>query len=312
MKKVLITGGAGFIGSHLIEHLINLGFSVRVIDNLSTGSINNINKAINQIDFIKEDVANYSKIAEIIEGSDYVVHLAAISSVHFSIEHPLETHKINVDATLNLLNLSKEVGIKKFIFASSSAVYGKKPEKQISERASASPLSPYAVSKLAGEYYSKIYSDLYGLPTFSLRLFNVYGPRQNPYSEYAAVIPKFIGALLEGKPPVIFGDGKQTRDFIFVKDVVEIIGNILLSSVEGSLVMNVGTGDKRSVLEVFDIIREIIDVRVRPIFSPSRKGDIRHSTANIDSLSRIFGFKVRYSFYEGLRETIESFRDNNA
>ena len=300
-KLIIVTGGAGFIGSHIAEEL-SKDNDVIVIDNLYAGKIENIPP---NVKFIQADIRDYKSIAELISQADYVFHEAALVSVVESVERPLLTEEINVLGTLNILKALSE-GHGKFIFASSAAVYGDNQNLPLKESEKPKPLSPYGITKLSAEYYCKVFYELYGVPTVSLRYFNVFGERQG-YNQYAGVISIFINRALKGEPLIIYGDGKQTRDFIYVKDVVK--ANILAaeSNKANGKVFNVARGDRTSILELALKIIEITDSSSSIIFDKPRPGDIRHSQADISEIRKL-GFKPEYSLEEGLLKTVEWYR----
>ncbi|MEM3437330.1 MAG: SDR family oxidoreductase [Nitrososphaerales archaeon] len=300
-SRILVTGGAGFIGSHIIDRLLQEGFEVIVLDNLSTGRITNIKHHLKNKNFqlIKGDIREENVVRRALKGVEAVIHEAAISSVEESIKNPIKTNDVNVNGTLNLLNLSVKEGVKRFIFASSASVYGDL-NPPLNEDFQPKPMSPYAVSKLSGEYYCKVFHKIYGLETICLRYFNVYGPRQKN-NQYSSVIVNFIDNIKKNKPPVIFGDGLQTRDFIYISDVVEA-SIIALKSKEGiGEVFNIATGKPTTINELAQIIIEIKGKRkIEPIHTEPRKGDIKHSYANTEKAEEILKFKAKVSLREGL------------
>lgn len=305
--KFLVTGGAGFIGSNVVQRLVKEGAYVRVLDNLSTGNLNNLSSVIKKIEFIEGDIRDLASIQRVMQGIDYVLHQAALPSVPRSIEAPLQSHECNLTGTLNTLIASRDNRIKRFVFASSSSIYGDTPILPKTEEMSPSPLSPYALTKVAGEYYCRIFYSVFGLQTISLRYFNVFGPHQNPYSEYAAVIPKFISAMLLDKAPVIFGDGEQTRDFTFIDNVVA--ANILATrakKTEGEAV-NVASGFRTSLNQLLDQLRDITHNNVSPKFTFARAGDVRHSVADISKAQQILDYKPEIDLNEGLQQTVAWF-----
>ena len=313
MKRIVVTGGAGFIGSHLVEELIRRGNQVIVLDDLSTGKLENIKHLIEQPghperfrntpQFIRGSVTDLPLLRKVFQGIDYVFHQAAIPSVPRSVENPRATHEANITGTLNVLLASRDNGVKKVIYASSSSVYGDTPTLPKTEDMPPDPQSPYAITKLAGEYYCQVFHHLYGLPTVCLRYFNVYGPRQDPTSQYAAVIPIFIRRVLDNRPPIIFGDGEQTRDFTFVKDVVE--ANILAAQSDAAGVYNIGTGQRVSINKLAELVIKLVGDSLEPVHAEPRLGDIRHSLADI-SRARQFGYNPRYNLQQGLTETINA------
>ena len=307
MKKVVVTGGAGFIGSHLAEELARRDYRVIILDDLSTGKVENIEDLLGKenVEFIKGSITDLPLLRELFRGVDYVFHQAALPSVPRSIENPQATHEVNVSGTLNVLLAARENSIKKVLYTSSSSVYGDIPTLPKKEDMVPHPLSPYAVTELAGEYYCQVFHQVYGLPTVCLRYFNVYGPRQDPNSQYAAVIPSFIKRALEGNPPIIFGDGEQTRDFTFVKDAVE--ASILAVESDARGLFNIAQGERITINELARLVISIVGENMEPVHQELRPGDIRHSLADI-SLARAFGYEPRCSLKEGLRETIRSFQ----
>ncbi len=306
--RYIVTGGAGFIGSNLAERLAR-DHDVVIIDDFATGRRENIEHLVRhpRVTFIEGSVTDLVLLTDACAGADGIFHQAAIASVPRSVEKPLETNEVNVAGTVNVLWAAKECGVPTVVAASTSAIYGDDPAFPKRETMAPTPLSPYAVSKLAGEYYGKVFSDLYGIRAIFLRYFNVFGPRQDPNSEYAAVIPKFITRLLDGKPPIIYGDGEQTRDFIFVTDVVQ--ANIQAMASGASGVFNIAGGRRVSLNELATDLSEITGMHARPLYEPLRQGDVRDSLADISRARDAFGFSPRYSVDEGLRETVAWFRD---
>lgn len=303
-KKVVITGGAGFIGSHLAEELAENN-EVIVIDNLSTGKLGNIKHLIDdeKIVFKKEDIRNLDFLKKEFEGVDYVFHQAAVVSIPFSVENPVLTNEVNVNGTLNVLIAARDCNVKKVVYASSCAVYGDNPNLPLKEDMLPKPLSPYASSKLAGEYYCEVFTEVYNLPTIVLRYFNVYGPRQDASSPYAAVIPKFIERIKKGKPPIIYGDGKQTRDFIYVKDVVK--ADIMAAESNATGVFNIASGKETSIEELaMQIIKMTGKNNLKPVYDKPRPGDIKHSVADITKAKEKLGFYPEYSLEKGIKEIV--------
>jgi len=303
IKKVVVTGGAGFIGSHLAEELVRRGYYTTVLDDLSTGKIDNIEGLLSKknVDFMQGSVTNLPLLLELFQNAEYVFHQAAIPSVPRSVDSPQFSHEVNITGTLNVLLSARDSGVKKVIYASSSSVYGDTPTLPKREDMLPEPQSPYAVTKLAGEYYCRAFHQVYGLPTVCLRYFNVYGPRQDPDSQYAAVIPKFIKRSCEGNPSVIFGDGEQTRDFTFVKDVVE--ANILAAQSDACGVFNISRGESITINQLAKLIIELVGNKVESVHQGPRPGDIRYSLADI-SKAEAFGYESRYDLRVGLAETI--------
>ncbi len=305
-KKAIITGGAGFIGSHIADELASRGWHISIIDNLSSGKIENIEHLLagKRVDFLKGDITDLALLRDLFSGADYVFHEAAIASVPASIGDPLKSNETNITGTLNVLVAARDAGVKKVVFASSSAVYGDSPELYKNENQIPMPLSPYAVNKLTGEYYCQVFNSVYHLPTACLRYFNVYGSRQSPNSDYAAVIPKFIQKINSGTSPVIFGDGKQTRDFIYVGDVVA--ANLLAAESNVTGVMNVGTGENTSLTQLTGLLLDIMGRNdLQPVYQNERQGDIKHSLADIKK-ARMAGFLPRFTLKDGLQELISN------
>jgi len=305
--RFLITGGAGFIGSNIAAYLTEKGDQVRILDNFSSGRRENIEGLPNSVEVIEGDIRDYWTVARAVDGVDYVLHQAALPSVPRSVKNPLTSNAVNVDGTLNVLEAAKNTGVKKLVYASSSSVYGESEELPKHENMNPSPLSPYAVTKLTCEYYCRIYWKLYRFPTVSLRYFNIFGPHQDPTSEYAAVIPKFITALLEGTPPTVYGDGEQSRDFTHIDNCID--ANILAitnDQIVGTH-FNVACGGQFTLNELLDKLRTIIGVQIKAKYDPPRQGDIRHSFAAIDKLAK-FGYRPGVGFEDGLRKTVEFFR----
>jgi UDP-glucose 4-epimerase len=304
-KKIIVTGGLGFIGSNLVERLIGQN-EVSIIDNISTGKPDNIRDSDN-LNLINGSITDLD-LTEIFNYHDYVFHLAALPSVPRSIKDPVATNQANITGTLKVLTAAKHSGIKKVVYASSSSVYGDTPTLPKSEDMPVNPLSPYAVTKATGEFYCKVFQDIYGLQTASLRYFNVFGPRQDPNSQYAAVIPKFIHSIMNDEPPIIFGDGEQSRDFSYVQHVVE--ANILACGSDKTGVFNVACGRRITINELVDMINDILGKDVEPVYTESRPGDIKHSLADI-SRARTFGYNPIGDFKEELRETVRWFSNGN-
>lgn len=302
--RVIVTGGAGFIGSHLADELVRQGHRVIIIDNLSTGRMENIEALLSNgdVEFVHSSITDFKLLKKLFQDVDCIFHQAALPSVPRSIEDPLASHEANVTGTMNVLLAARDSGVKRVIFASSSSVYGDTPTLPKREEMTPNPHSPYAVTKLAAEHYCRVFSQVYGLVITCLRYFNVYGPRQNPESQYAAVVPGFIKNVFEGSPPVIFGDGEQTRDFTFVKDVVA--ANILAAQANIGGVFNIGSGQNTTVNELANLIIDIIGSNIKPIYQDPRPGDVRHSLADI-SKAKTFGYEPKYSLRQGLLETIK-------
>jgi UDP-glucose 4-epimerase len=303
--KYIVTGGAGFIGSHIAEALAGKN-EIVIIDDLFSGRMQNLDDFRNSVHFVQGSITDLSLMKKICAGADGIFHEAAIASVPRSINNPLATNEANITGTLNVLVAAKECGVRKVIFASSSSVYGETPTLPKREDMEPHPLSPYAVTKLAGEHYMKVFAKLYGIKTVTLRYFNVFGPRQDPTSDYAAVIPKFITRTLNHQSPVIFGDGFQTRDFTFVKDVVQANIRAMESDAEG--LFNVAYNQRIDLNTLAQLIMEIVGITVPITYESPRKGDIRDSLADITRAKSGFNFKPAYTVKTGLMETIKWYR----
>ncbi|RJO63988.1 MAG: SDR family oxidoreductase [Candidatus Omnitrophota bacterium] len=316
MGRFLVTGGAGFIGSHIVERLLKEGNFVRVLDNFSSGKEKNLaftnELSATNYELIRADIRDFTACQDACKGIDYVLHQAALRSVPKSLLDPYVYNSVNIDGTLNMLRAAHEKKAKRFVLASSSSVYGDIdvfPEKETDYP---QLISPYALTKLAGEYYCRIFSTIYGLTTVSLRYFNVFGPRQAVDDEYAVVIPKFITCMLKGEEPPIFGTGKQSRDFTYVDNVAE--ANILAATTPGIQceVFNVANGKDHSVLELVDTINKILNLRIKPLFLDKRPGDVYKTLADIRSVRKILGLRMKVDFVEGLKRTIEYFKNVSA
>ncbi|MDK2809870.1 MAG: UDP-N-acetylglucosamine/UDP-N-acetylgalactosamine 4-epimerase [Petroclostridium sp.] len=304
-----MTGGAGFIGSNIVKELVRRNDRIRIIDNLSTGKLENIEDYLKNIEFIKEDIRDFSACQKAVRGVNYVLHQAALPSVKRSIDDILSSNSTNIDGTLNILEAAKREGVKKVVFASSSSVYGNTDTLPKTESMAANPLSPYAVEKYTGEQYCKIFHEIYGLRTVCLRYFNVFGPGQDPASEYSAVIPKFIYSMLKKQPPVIYGDGYQSRDFTYVENVVE--ANLLAchsQKVGRGEVINIGGGNRTTLNQLVSYLSEIIGYDGSVLYEKARKGDVLHSLADITSAQSLLNYNVKVKMKEGLNRTVEWFR----
>lgn len=306
MGKVIITGGAGFIGSHLAEELVSRGYGVTILDDLSSGKMANIEGLLSKknVDFVRGSVTDLPLLTKLFQKAQYVFHQAAITGVPRSVDTPRFSHEANATGTLNVLLAARDNHVKKVIYASSAAVYGDTQALPQTEDILPAPLSPYAVTKLAGEYYCQVFHQTYGLSTVALRYFNVYGPRQDLNSQYAAVIPVFIKRAFEGNPPIIFGDGEQTRDFVFVRDVVE--ANILAAQSDVCGLFNISRGESITINRLAELIIELVGNKVEPVYQEPRSGDIRHSLADI-SKAKAFGYEPKCDLKVGLAETIRWF-----
>ena len=328
----LVTGGGGFIGSHLVEALIQRGDMVRVLDNFSTGRRENLEEIVKRYSLIADRDYLWTRSAErlkdnkyrltiiegyirnretcrkAMEGVSYVLHQAALPSVPRSISDPITTHEVNVNGTLNLLMSAKEVGVERFIYASSSSVYGDSPTLPKVETMIPRPLSPYAASKLMGEYYSQVFSHVWGISTICLRYFNIYGPRQDPTSQYAAVIPRFITALLKGQPPTIYGDGEQSRDFTFIEDCVQ--GNLLACKAAPlqDRIFNIACGSQVAINQLYKELTSLLKTEIPPNYTEPRPGDVRHSLADIHQAKDLLNYQPRVKLQEGLQQTLLYYR----
>jgi UDP-glucose 4-epimerase len=305
VSKCLVTGGAGFIGSHIAQALARKSHEVRILDNLSTGRLENVESFKNDVSIIKGDIRDRDVVADAVRGVDYVFHQAALASVPRSLKDPSSTNEVNVQGTLNILEAAKNERVKMVVYASSSSAYGDSKTLPKVENMVPDPKSPYAVSKLAGELYCRVFSQAYGLPTVSLRYFNVFGPRQDPASQYAAVIPIFVTSLIEGRSPTIFGDGEQSRDFTYIDDVVD--ANLLACRSKGlpGSVYNVACGGRITLNSLFDKVRTLIGTELAAEYGPARVGDVKHSQASIDAIRKDLGFVPKVTIDEGLRRTVE-------
>jgi UDP-glucose 4-epimerase len=300
---VLVTGGAGFIGSHLVDALVARGDSVRVLDDLFSGAPDNVNEGA---ELVNSSVADEAAVRQAVEGAELVFHQAAHRAVLRSVEDPLATDTANVHGTLTVLKAAADAGVRRVVYASSSSVYGDTDQLPTPESAVTMPRSPYAVTKLVGEHYCRVFADLYGLETVSLRYFNVFGPRQRPDSPYAAVIPLFIEAFRTSQAPVLHGDGKQSRDFTFIDDIVA--GNLMAAAAPAEVcrgrAYNVAAGESYSLLDLLSILEEILGVGAAPVHTEPRAGDIRHTRADPSAARRDLGFECTVGFEDGLRRTV--------
>lgn len=307
-RSVLVTGGAGFIGSNLVRALLERGDRVRVMDNFSTGRRENLAEVLADIEIVEGELRSYERVHAATEDVEIVYHQGALPSVPRSVQDPLTTNAVNVEGTLNVLLAARDSGVRRVIFASSSSVYGNGRDLPRRESQPASPMSPYAVSKLAAETYCTSFSHVYGdqLDTVSLRYFNVFGPRQDPTSQYAAVVPRFISAIAEGRPITIYSDGEQSRDFTFVANVVA--ANLLAAEAEGvsGSFFNVATGRKLSVNDLAEVIGRTVGLPVEAEYVPARPGDVRDSWADVSEANRLLGYEPRVPLEEGLSRTIEA------
>ena len=310
MSNILVTGGAGFIGSHLTEVLLKQGHLVRVLDNFLTGKRENLifDEAYSSLEIIEGDIRDLTVCQRATIDIEYVFHQAALPSVLRSVEDPLTSNSVNVEGTLNILLAARNAGVKRLIYASSSSVYGDTPTLPKHEEMPPNPLSPYALQKYIGEQYCRLFFQLYGLEAVSLRYFNIFGPKQDPTSIYSAVIPRFIDALLEGRPPIIFGNGEQSRDFTYIDNVVQ--ANLLAMSAAhlNGEAINIACGKRTSLNQLLNFLKEIVRSKVLPIYEEPRKGDVRHSLANIQKGKEILNYEPEVGIERGLRKTVEYFQ----
>lgn len=311
-ETYIITGGAGFIGSHLAERLLRDGNRVRIVDNFATGKRENLDSLHGEVDVHPVSITDLDSLRPIFAGADYVFHQAALPSVPRSIDDPLTTHQVNVTGTLNVLIAARDAGVKRVVYAASSSAYGDNEAEYKVETLQPNPLSPYGVSKLAAEYYCQVFTHVYGLETVALRYFNVFGPRQDETSQYAAVIPKFISAMLSGNPPTIYGDGTQSRDFTYIDNVVH--GNLLAMHAPDAAgeMMNLALGGNISLLDLVDALNALLGVDFTPIHAPAKKGDILRSRADIQKATDLLDFAPIVDFQTGLARTVEWFKQRDS
>jgi UDP-glucose 4-epimerase len=310
MDKFLVTGGAGFIGSNICKRLVSQGCFVRVVDNLITGKKSNLADVIDKIEFIQADMGDSEVAQSAVNDIDVVLHQGALPSVPVSVDNPAATHQHCINATFALLLAARDAGIKRFVYAASSSAYGDAPTSPKVETMPTSPLSPYAVAKLTGEYYCSVFYNIYGLETVSLRYFNVFGPYQDPASQYAAAIPAFVTAILKDEPPTIYGDGEQSRDFTYIDNVVD--ANLLAARANQTKgeVINIACGQAVTVNEIIDMINDLVGKTVKPKYTALRPGDVKHSLADIALAKNLIGFEPVVDFQDGLRISIDWYRDN--
>jgi nucleoside-diphosphate-sugar epimerase len=311
MASYLVTGGAGFIGSHLTEELVRRGQRVRVVDSLITGKRQNL-AHIPGVEFIEGDLADLAVAKRAVEGIDFVLHQAAIPSVPRSVQDPITSNTANIDASLNVLVAARDARVKRLVYAGSSSAYGDAPTLPKVETMPAAPLSPYALQKLVAEQYCQMFTRLYGFETVTIRYFNVFGPRQDPSSPYSGVISLFISALCERRQPTIYGDGNHTRDFTYVANVVDGVLRACEAKRASGEVINVATGGRISLNQLFQTIRDLVGARVDPIYTDPRPGDVRDSQADIEKARRLLGYEPKVSFDEGLKKTVEWYRSAQA
>ncbi|MGD8500155.1 MAG: SDR family oxidoreductase [Phycisphaerales bacterium] len=310
MEKFLVTGGAGFIGSNICKKLVSKGCFIRVVDNLLTGKKSNLADVIDKLEFIQADMGDSEVAQSAMKDIEIVLHQGALPSVPRSVDDPAATHKHCVDATFALLLAARDAGVKRFVYASSSSAYGDTPTLPKVETMPPSPLSPYAVGKLVGEYYCSVFYKVFGLETISLRYFNVFGPQQDPASQYAAAIPAFVTAILKDEPPTIYGDGEQSRDFTYVDNVVE--ANLLAARAKQTKgqVINIACGKAVTINEIIDMINKLLGKNVRPTYAAPRPGDVKHSLADITAAKSLINYKPTVPFHKGLQLAIDWYSNN--
>ncbi len=303
----LVTGGAGFIGSHIVRRIATMGKRVRVLDNFSFGKEKNLWGLEHEVELVSGDLLDLETVQKATEGVEVVFHQAALRSVPFSVENPHLVNRVNVEGTLNVLIAARDMGVRRVVYASSSSVYGDAPSLPKKEKQTPRPISPYAVSKLAGEHYCRVFTTLYGLETVCLRYFNVFGPGQDPDSQYAAVVPRFIVGTLHGETLQVHGDGLQSRDFAYIENVVD--ANLLAAQSQeaNGCVFNIGHGKAHTLMDVIDLLRQVMRSELRWVHSPERPGDVRQTLADISQAKRHLGYRPRISFEEGITETVKYF-----
>ena len=310
MDKFLVTGGAGFIGSNICRQLVAEGCFVRVVDNLLTGKRSNLADVMDKIDFVEADMGDAEVAQSAMKDVDVVLHQGALPSVPRSVDDPAATHQHCVDATFTLLMAARDAGIKRFVYAASSSAYGDTPTLPKVETMPTSPLSPYAVGKLVGEYYCSVFSQVFGLETVALRYFNVFGPYQDPTSQYAAAITAFVTAILKGEPPTVYGDGEQSRDFTYIDNVVEANLRAARAEKTQGQVVNIACGEAITVNAIIALINELLGKNVAPDYAPSRPGDVKHSLADITAAGNLIGYQPVVTFRQGLEKSIDWYRNN--
>lgn len=312
MSSYLVTGGAGFIGSHIVDRLILEGHQVRVLDNFFSGKMSNIEDNLDRIDLIKGDLRDLESVNRAVAGVDYVLHQAAMRSVPMSVKDPMVYNDVNITGMLNLLLASRDAGVKRLVFASSSSVYGNNPALPKTEDMLPDPISPYAVTKLTGESYCRMFTELYGLETVSLRYFNVFGPRQDAKSQYAVVIPLFISAVMDDRRPVIFGDGLQSRDFTFVRNNVDANLKACSAPDAAGKVFNIACGERHTLLGVLAAINQLLGKSIEPIFGGIRAGDVLHTQGDATRAHEVLNYEPSVSFMDGLEEMVRWMADNKS
>lgn len=304
----LVTGGGGFIGSHVVAELLQRGHTVRILDNFSTGRRSNLDAVGGEVEVFEGDVRSYERAHNAVKGAGYVIHLAALPSVPRSVQDPLTTNEANITGTLNTLLAARDAGVRRVVLASSSSIYGANLTMPKNESLVPEPISPYAVSKLAAEQYARAFHTVYGLETVALRYFNVFGPRQDPTSQYSGVVPRFMRIAMEGGRPLVFGDGQQSRDFTYVSNVVDATLNASTAEAAAGSICNIGCGDPKTVLDLIAAVTRVSGCALEPEFAPPRPGDVKHSFADISLARRVLGYEPRVDFETGIAHTFESLR----
>lgn len=309
MAHYLVTGGCGFVASHLVEELVKRNETVRVFDNCSTGTTDNIAAVKERVQFINGDLRDFEALQRAVDRVDYIMHQGALPSVARSVANPIRSNDVNIGGTLNILVAARDAGVKRVVYAGSSSVYGNMTTLPRSESLPSQPASPYALTKYVGECYCRIFTEIYGIETVALRYFNIFGPRQNPKSPYSAVIPRFISAGLNRRPPTIEGDGEQSRDFTYVENAVH--ANLLACHAKGAAgtVFNIGCGEQTSINRLAALIGELTEFDIKPVYAPPRVGDVRHSRADISKAQRLLDYHPCVQLKAGLRNTIDWFRN---
>lgn len=308
--RYLVTGGAGFIGSNIVDELIRRGHNVIVLDNLSAGKEENLANVRAKIDFRIDSITDLAAVQAAAKGADYVIHLAARTSVPRSVQNPLETNSVNIDGTLNVLVAARDAKVRRLVYAASSSAYGETPTLPKIETMQPAPISPYGVTKYVGELYSQVFGRVYGLENVSVRFFNVFGPRQDPTSQYSGVLSRFMLAVIEGKQPVIYGDGEQSRDFTYIDNIVDETLRACEAKDASGMVFNGGTGARINLNDVLKLLGKITGNKIEPKYDPPRAGDIRHSQADVTLANGVLGYKPLVNFEEGLRRTWDWYKAN--
>jgi len=308
--RYLVTGGAGFIGSNMVDELVRRGHQVTVLDDLSAGKESNLSQVAGKIDFHRGSITDLATVQKACEGADYVIHLAARTSVPRSVKDPIESNRINIDGTLNVLVAARDAKVKRYVYAASSSAYGETPVLPKVETMQPAPISPYGVTKFVGELYAQVFGRVYGLENACVRYFNVFGPRQDPTSQYSGVLSRFMLAVLEEKQPVIYGDGEQSRDFTYIENVVDETLRACEAPDASGMVFNGGTGARITLNQVVELLQKLSGKKIAPQYDPPRNGDIRDSQADISLARRVLGYEPKVNFEEGLRRTWDWYKAN--